>query len=98
MRHRFAICLLALAATACMDALEAVAPRAFYGRLVRVDDSELCLADPRDEDPERERCFLLGDAELPSGTEEGDILAVRYELGEDGEEETAVRISPVSTR
>lgn len=98
MRTRFALCLLALGLTACTSTLEAVAPRAFYGRLVSAGDAELCLADPRDDDPERQRCFARGDADLPAGTEEGDILAVRYELSDSGDEETATSIAAVPYR
>ncbi len=96
MRSRVALLVLGLGLTACMNTLEAIAPRAFYGRLVRADDTELCLADPRDEDPDRQRCFAFGDASLPDDVEEGDILNVRYELGDEGEEETAVSVVPVA--
>jgi hypothetical protein len=96
MRSRIVTCLLALGLTACTSALEAIAPRAFYGRLVSADDSRLCLADPRQEDPDAQRCFARGYTTLPDGVEEGDILNVRYELGDEGEEETALTITPVA--
>jgi hypothetical protein len=90
MRTRSLICLFALALTACTETLEAVAPRVFYGRLVSADDAELCLADPREEDPERERCFVRGEVELPEDVEEGDIVNLRYEL--EGERERALSV------
>lgn len=89
MRIRILICLSAVALTACTDTLEMVAPRVFYGRLVSADATELCVADPRDEDPDQQRCFL-NDAELPEDVDEGDILNVRYEL--EGEQQRAVSV------
>jgi hypothetical protein len=98
MRSRLALCLFAVALTACTSTLEAIAPRAFYGRLVRVDDAHLCLADPRTEDLAAQRCFERGQAELPADAVEGEILAVRYDLGEDGETETLTRVQRVLDR
>lgn len=90
MRTRMLICLLALVAGACTDTLEAVAPRAFYGRLVSAGETELCLADPRDEEPERERCFTRGDVELPEDVQEGDIVNLRYELEDEDQRALSV--------
>jgi hypothetical protein len=99
MRTRLALaCLLALGATACSGALDAVAPRYFYGNLVRVDDEEICLSDPRDDEPDRQRCFGRGEVTIPDDVREGDVVSLRYELGEGGEEETAVDLRLVDTR
>jgi len=84
--------LLALAAatlltTGCASAMEAVVPRYFYGNLAEAPGEELCLADPRDDEPERTRCFALGDAAAPADARPGDLLAVRYRLAEDERQE-----------
>lgn len=98
MRTRLALVCLALAATGCSNALDALAPRYFYGNLVRVEDEELCLSDARHDEPERQRCFERGAAEIPEDVAEGDVVRLRYELDDGGETETAVELRRVDVR
>ncbi len=84
----------ALLSAGCADVTEAVAPRYFYGNLVEEPGEELCLADPRDDEPDRTRCFVLDGVEVPEAAGVGDLLAVRYRLvGEEQEAAVAVRVA-----
>jgi hypothetical protein len=98
MRNRLAtLATLALLTTGCGSTLEALAPRYFYGNVVGAEDRELCLADARSEEPEATRCFVLGEVEVPDEVGDGDLVVVRYEIGED-EEDTAVGVRLVEDR
>jgi hypothetical protein len=88
---------LALLATGCAGTLEALAPRYFYGNVVGAESEELCLADARSEEPDATRCFVLGEVQVPSEIGDGDLVVVRYEIGE-GEEDTAVGVRLVEDR
>jgi len=87
----------ALLSAGCAGVTEAVAPRYFYGNLAEEPGEELCLSDPRDDEPDRTRCFVLEGVEVPAAAGVGDLLAVRYRLA--GEErEAAVHVRVVEDR
>jgi hypothetical protein len=72
------LAVLALLATGCAGALEGLAPRYFYGNVVEIGGEELCLADVRDDEPDRTRCFALSAVVVPDEVREGDLVVVRY--------------------
>lgn len=83
--HLLAVALFAAVLTAgCAETVEQLSPRYFFGPVTAMPQDQVCLGDPRDDEPERERCFLLEGRPLPEGTERGTVLKIRYEdVGED---------------
>lgn len=93
--------LAAVLSAGCAETVEQLSPRYFFGPVTDLSQDEVCLGDPRDEEPERERCFVLEGVPLPEGTELGTVLKIRYEdLNEDAPSadvtDVAVEIAVVS--
>lgn len=77
-------CLAAVLSAGCAETVEQLSPRYFFGPVTDMSREQVCLGDPRDDEPERQRCFLLEGRPLPEGTERGTVLKIRYEdLNED---------------
>jgi len=83
-RRLAAGCLAAVLVGGCAETVEQLSPRYFFGPVTSMSSEQVCLGDPRDDEPERARCFLLEGRALPPQTEVGTVLKIRYEdLGED---------------
>lgn len=74
---------LALFGSGCADTLSSMTQHFFYGYVVSVDDSELCLTDARVEDESARRCFAA-DGQDYTDLEAGTLVKVQYERAEDG--------------
>jgi hypothetical protein len=91
MRIRFAALALAAVSTAgCADAIATFAPRVFYGYVTSVDDTELCVGDARQGEPDRTRCFGLNGADVTHDVEEGSLVRVAYDRQDDRDVATSV--------
>ena len=84
---------LAMASSACSGVVDAVSPGYFYGYVASLDAQRICVGDAREEEPDKQRCFLLAAGIVPAGVGEATLVKIAFDRVEAGEEDdTATRI------